>query len=424
MPEKVTLLNEKGESLQSDIVALFNINQKKFIITTNNEIDPNGLTVLHVSEVVGDKLTPITDDKDWDATKNVMRSVISGNENRDFKYEPVISNINVNGIYSRDISVENSALKAIITDYMNNKPVDSDNSGGEVVQIGNSPAPNPFSSPVYAAAPPNNQGNMGQEVAPGISEVNSQLAGPVNFQQVGDLGNPVDLMVNGQSNNNFNQFNNGQMINQNPGFNQFNNQDPSLNNFNFNQPMGSQDMNMTQEIDNNVVNTEPQIAMSNNIVAGDLMSMLGPDASIDDAVKTSASLAQGVLVNLINYVAQKRNAELDEREAQLNQKQAELLAMEQGIQYKLAGNNNQLNNPMMNNTIPQQPMMPNNNFNQFNNMQQPMGQPVNQPMNPIPQNNMNQMPNNMNNGMYPQNMNNPMMNNNPPMMNPYNNNVA
>lgn len=416
MPEKVTLLNEKGESLQSDIVALFNINQKKFIITTNNEIDPNGLTVLHVSEVIGDKLNPITDDKDWDATKNVMRSIISGNENRDFKYEPVISNININGIYSRDISVENSALKAMITDYMNNKPVDVDNGGGEVVQIGNSPAPNPFSSPVYAAVGPNNQVNIGQEVAPGINEVNPQPSGPVNFQQVGDLGSPVDLMVNQQPNNNFNQFNNNQMGNQ---FNQ----EPNFNNFNFNQPIGNQDMNMAQEINNNGVNIEPQVAMPNNGFAGDLMSMLGPDASIDDAVKTSASLAQGVLVNLVNYVAQKRNAELDEREAQLNQKQAELLAMEQGIQYKLAGNNNQMYNPM--NNMPHQPMMPNNSFNQFNNMQQPMGQPVNQNINPIPQSNMNQMPNNnMNNGMYPQNMNNPMMNNNPQMMNPYNNNVA
>lgn len=80
MPEKITLINERGESTQADVVAVFNINQKRFIVSTTNEIDPNGLVVLHVSEVDGEQLKPVSDDSDWDAVKTAMRTIISGSD--------------------------------------------------------------------------------------------------------------------------------------------------------------------------------------------------------------------------------------------------------------------------------------------------------------------------------------------------------
>lgn len=80
MPEKITLINERGESTQADVVAVFNINQKKFIVSTTNEIDPNGLVVLHVSEVEGEQLKPVSNDSDWDAIKAAMRTIISGSD--------------------------------------------------------------------------------------------------------------------------------------------------------------------------------------------------------------------------------------------------------------------------------------------------------------------------------------------------------
>ena len=51
MPEKITIVKESGGNLNSNIVSIFTIpeTQKKYIITTENAIDPHGLTVLHVS---------------------------------------------------------------------------------------------------------------------------------------------------------------------------------------------------------------------------------------------------------------------------------------------------------------------------------------------------------------------------------------
>lgn len=81
MLDKITIVNENGESIQVDLVTSFNINNKKIVITTKNEIDPNGLVVLNVSELDGDKLIPINNDQDWDAIKQAMRTIISGSDN-------------------------------------------------------------------------------------------------------------------------------------------------------------------------------------------------------------------------------------------------------------------------------------------------------------------------------------------------------
>lgn len=81
MLDKITIVNENGESIQVDLVTSFNINNKKIVITTKNEIDPNGLVVLNVSELDGDRLIPINNDQDWDAIKQAMRTIISGSDN-------------------------------------------------------------------------------------------------------------------------------------------------------------------------------------------------------------------------------------------------------------------------------------------------------------------------------------------------------
>ena len=64
MPEKISIMRDSGETLNSNVVALFTIPDtgKQYIITTENAVDPHGLTVLHVSEIVEDKLKKIATD--------------------------------------------------------------------------------------------------------------------------------------------------------------------------------------------------------------------------------------------------------------------------------------------------------------------------------------------------------------------------
>ena len=69
VPEKISLLKESGEKLNSNIVSIFMIPDtgKRYIITTENAVDPHGLTVLHVSEIRDHTLVKVEEDEEWSA---------------------------------------------------------------------------------------------------------------------------------------------------------------------------------------------------------------------------------------------------------------------------------------------------------------------------------------------------------------------
>lgn len=118
MPEKISILKESGETLSSNIVSVFLIpdTEKKYIITTENAVDPHGLTVLHVSEFADGALKKVATDEEWSSIKTIMRAIISGNVGS-YKYLPKIENATAEGQYSRDISVSASASKQMIENY-------------------------------------------------------------------------------------------------------------------------------------------------------------------------------------------------------------------------------------------------------------------------------------------------------------------
>ena len=118
MPEKISIVKESGETVSSNIVSVFTIpdTEKKYIITTENSVDPHGLTVLHVSEIVDGSLKKIATDEEWSSIKTIMRAIISGNVGS-YKYLPTIEVIKADGQYSRDISVSSSASKQMIDNY-------------------------------------------------------------------------------------------------------------------------------------------------------------------------------------------------------------------------------------------------------------------------------------------------------------------
>ncbi len=118
MPEKISILKESGETLSSNIVSVFMIpdTEKKYIITTENAVDPHGLTVLHVSEIVDGALKKVATDEEWSSIKTIMRAIISGNVGS-YKYLPKIESATAEGQYSRDISVSASASKQMIDNF-------------------------------------------------------------------------------------------------------------------------------------------------------------------------------------------------------------------------------------------------------------------------------------------------------------------
>lgn len=336
MPEKITLINEKGESTQSDIISIFKVNGKKFIITTNNEVDPNGLTVLNISEVDGDKLNSVTNDSDWDAVKNIMRSIISGTDGTKVEYEPILSIANINSTSSfRYISVSNSAVLAMVNDYSSNKPVGDTSNSEPVVSITNAPSANAFNNLEgdlqSSGLPENNaiypQQNMNAvdnqnaiQVANGINMVQQiPNQNSVDFEPVKDLANPIDLMAGGQP---VNTFNNNQ------------NEIPNI---------GTNNVNMN-------FNTLPENASSEEI----------RQIAIDNIT--------AIVTNYVDAIAQKEMETVNQIRLENERKQQELLAQEELIKSKLMGMQSNPYNFQQQMT----PQMP--NMNMMNPAMQPQPQ--------------------------------------------------
>lgn len=186
MPEKISILKESGETLNSNVVSVFMIpdTEKKYIITTENAVDPHGLTVLHVSEIENGMLQRIATDEEWSSIKTIMRAIISGNVGS-YQYLPMIESIKANAQYSRDISVSASASKQMIDNYAAGDKsavsTTTEAAGGveNAAPVVQEAAPQPSSIfPTGGTAVSNDE-----ELIPGIAEVsatpNSQPVGTV-----------------------------------------------------------------------------------------------------------------------------------------------------------------------------------------------------------------------------------------------------
>ena len=181
MPEKIAILKDSGETLNSNVVSIFVIpdSQKKYIITTENAVDPHGLTVLHVSEVNDTNLTKVATDEEWNSIKTIMRAIISGNAGS-YQYAPLMSEAKAEGQYSRDISVSSSAAKQMVDNYA---------AGRALIETPAEEAPAEAAAPAEAEAlepvpqgstifPDNGADNKDAEVSPGIEEVEAPAETP------------------------------------------------------------------------------------------------------------------------------------------------------------------------------------------------------------------------------------------------------
>ena len=182
MPEKISILKDSGETVSSNVVSVFMIpdTQKRYLISTENTVDPHGLTILHVSEIVDGTLQKIATDEEWSSIKTIMRAIISGNVGS-YQYLQTIDSIKASAQYSRDISVSASAAKQMSDNYgtrdVNNIPPAIEPKTEEVVDAAPTEevvpgisvveeAPAPVEPPVVEAAPVATEASPVAEVAP------------------------------------------------------------------------------------------------------------------------------------------------------------------------------------------------------------------------------------------------------------------
>ena len=175
MPEKISILKDSGETISSNIVSVFMIpdTEKKYIITTENAVDPHGLTVLHVSEIVDGGLQKIATDEEWSSIKTIMRAIISGNVGS-YQYLPAVESIKAASQYSRDISVSAAASKQMIDNY-------SVAEKSNVTAVATPVAPasaNPAIFPTSVGTTTNAE----DELIPGIAEVDATPVPPSVLQ--------------------------------------------------------------------------------------------------------------------------------------------------------------------------------------------------------------------------------------------------
>lgn len=211
MPEKISILKDSGETVSSNVVSVFMIpdTQKRYLISTENTVDPHGLTILHVSEIVDGTLQKIATDEEWSSIKTIMRAIISGNVGS-YQYLQTIDSIKASAQYSRDISVSASAAKQMSDNYgtrdANNippaietkteevvdaAPTDEVAPGISVVEEAPAPveppvveAPVPVEPPVVETAPVATEASPVAEVAP--------VAGPAP-EPVQEVVAPVEV---------------------------------------------------------------------------------------------------------------------------------------------------------------------------------------------------------------------------------------
>lgn len=188
MLDKISISKETGEVINVELVSMFLVpeTKKQFVITTTNEIDPNGLVKLHVSELKDNKLTKIEVDEDWAAIKAVMRSIISSSVGN-FKYIPAITTATSPTDYTRGIAVQIVAKEQLANDYKNKKPTKMSAAPVETTTVDIMQ-----SAPTQVMTETNISDPNGSVVAPGIIETPSQTS---NFEKVPAAGNPTDLII-------------------------------------------------------------------------------------------------------------------------------------------------------------------------------------------------------------------------------------
>ena len=197
MLDKIIITKETGEVLNMELVSMFSIPQinKQFVITTSNEIDPNGLVKLHVSELKNGKLFKVEIDEDWTAIKTAMRSIISSSAG-DHKYIPSIDKVDAMADYTRGIAVQIVAKEQLANDYKAKKPTEI---GKPVQPLESDSVSMQPSTPVMTTTDfsvPN-----GIAVAPGIVETPApEKEEPIvenasGFEPVNVDENPTDLII-------------------------------------------------------------------------------------------------------------------------------------------------------------------------------------------------------------------------------------
>ena len=109
--EKIKINLTSGSALEKPLVTAFNSNNASYVVLDNEINGTMGLPIILVSKLVNNVLTKIEDQNEWNAVKESLRFIISGNQ---VDYITLQPEINANDMFFSQFSSDQNVKSALL----------------------------------------------------------------------------------------------------------------------------------------------------------------------------------------------------------------------------------------------------------------------------------------------------------------------
>ena len=112
--EKIKINLTSGSALEKPLVTAFNSNNASYVVLDNEINGTMGLPIILVSKLVNNVLTKIEDQNEWNAVKESLRFIISGNQ---VDYITLQPEINANDMFFSQLTLPVASFEALKNNY-------------------------------------------------------------------------------------------------------------------------------------------------------------------------------------------------------------------------------------------------------------------------------------------------------------------
>ena len=185
--EKIKLNLTSGSALEKPLITAFNSNNASYVVLDNEMNGTMGLPIILVSKLVNNVLTKIEDQNEWNAVKESLRFIISGNQVDYITIQPEIS---ANDMFFSQLTLPVASFEALKNNY---KPQSEADNSNQVSAI-------PTNSAIdlnNVAEPTANGINLGQ------TPINPQAnPNPIETNKINNMPNNIEQPINLNMNQN------------------------------------------------------------------------------------------------------------------------------------------------------------------------------------------------------------------------------
>ncbi len=116
---KIKLKYTNGSEEEKSVISAFKVGSDSFVVFDSEKSGSMGLPIILVSKLIGDKVSKVLDQNEWQKTKEYLKLIISSAQ---MEYIVVPSMLNADEIFSTQLTLPQASFDAIKNNY---KPVPS-----------------------------------------------------------------------------------------------------------------------------------------------------------------------------------------------------------------------------------------------------------------------------------------------------------